>query len=91
MNTNPGNSNLKVICLHCEAMSETKEMHYSSGGEAPTARRRRRGDPIGSDFTALHLRVQLIFSPFPPQEIGKAEVKRRGNAESTQTCDRVDL
>lgn len=65
MNTSPGNLNLKVICLRCEVASETKEMHYSSGpggGVGPPPVSVRCGaDPIGREFTPLHLRVQLIF------------------------------
>lgn len=42
-------------------------MHYSGGAGGPdgaaaaAAAARLHGDPMGSDFTALHLRVQLIF------------------------------
>lgn len=64
MKTNPGNSNVKVTRLHRKAVSKTKKnalFKLSRRSGTASCSTPLQGDSIGSDFTALHLRVSSFF------------------------------
>lgn len=69
MKTNRGDTNLKVICLHCKAPSNTN-IHYSSrpGGLGRFYSVPLQPDSIESDFSAVapESGAHFFFSVFPP-------------------------